>query len=76
MAECMAFELRPGKSIRQELKRIARKELDSASERLLNDDRNGDAVHEGRKSVKKVEALTDLLDQIGFAVSRKRQTPA
>jgi hypothetical protein len=67
----MSFALKPRKSISRELKRIARKELDSAADRLLQDQRDDDDVHEGRKSVKKVEALARLLDQIGFAPPRK-----
>ena len=67
----MSFALKPGESIRRELRRIARKELGSASERLLEGHRDDDDVHEGRKSVKKVEALVRLLDQIGFAPAKK-----
>lgn len=67
----MSFALKPGKSIGRQLKRIARTELGSASERLLQNPRTDDDVHEGRKSIKKVEALTTLLDQIGFAPPRK-----
>jgi CHAD domain-containing protein len=71
MREGVSFALKPQRSITRELKRIARKELDEASERLLQGDRDDDDVHEGRKSVKKVEALASLLDQIGFAPPRK-----
>jgi CHAD domain-containing protein len=67
----MAFALKPRKSISRQLKRIARKELGNAADRLLQDPRDADDVHEGRKSVKKVEALAKLLDQIGFAPPRK-----
>jgi CHAD domain-containing protein len=67
----MSFALRPGKPITRELKRIARKELGGASKRLLQDHRDDDDVHEGRKSVKKVEALAKVLDQIGVAPPRK-----
>jgi hypothetical protein len=67
----MSFALKPRKSIRRELKRIARKELGSASERLLHDRHDDQDVHEGRKSVKKVEAVAKLLEQIGFALPRK-----
>jgi CHAD domain-containing protein len=66
----MSFTLKPRKSIRRELKRIAREELGRAAERLLQDHRDDDDVHECRKSVKKVEALAKLLDQIGFAPPR------
>jgi CHAD domain-containing protein len=65
-----SFALKPGKSIRRELKRLARKELGCACERLLHDG-GAEDVHESRKSVKKVEALAKLLDQIGSAPPRK-----
>jgi CHAD domain-containing protein len=68
----MSFALKPGKSIKRQLKRIARKELGRASERLLHDDRDDDDVHESRKSVKKVEALAMLLDEMGFPPPRKK----
>jgi hypothetical protein len=67
----VSFALKPGKSIRRALKRLVRHELAVASERLLQDHRDDDDVHEGRKSVKKVEAVATLLDQIGFAPPRK-----
>ena len=38
-----SFALKPGKSIRRQLKRIVRKQLDRASERLLHDGRDDDA---------------------------------
>src|SRR4029077_651860 len=60
-----------GRPIRRELTRIARKELGSASKRLLQDRRTDEDVHEGRKSVKKVEALTRLLDQVGSPPPRR-----
>ena len=67
-----SFALKPGKSIRRQLKRIVRKQLDRASERLLHDGRDDDDVHESRKSVKKVEALAKLLDQMGSPPPRKK----
>jgi CHAD domain-containing protein len=71
MAECVAFTLDPGRSIGRELRRIARKELGRAAERLLDGRRNDDDVHEARKSVKKVEALTKLLDAMKIPPPRK-----
>ena len=65
----MAFALRPGKSIRRELRRIARKELGRAADRLPQD--RDEDVHEGRKGVKKVEAIARLLDQIDTAPPRR-----
>jgi hypothetical protein len=59
----MSLAVKPGKSLRRTLRRIARKELGDASERLLKANRQDDDVHEARKSVKKAEALATLLDQ-------------
>lgn len=70
----MAFALRPGKSIGRELKRLVRKELAGAVDRLLQVHPSDDEVHESRKSVKKVEALAKLLDQFGSAPPRKAVT--
>lgn len=67
-----SFSLKPGKPIKHELRRIARKELDGASKRLRRGYSNDSDVHESRKSVKKVEALTRLMDQMGFAPPRKK----
>jgi CHAD domain-containing protein len=66
-----AFALKPGKPIKRELTRLARKELGRAAERLRQDRPDHDAAHQGRKSVKKVEALAKLLDQIGSGPPRK-----
>jgi CHAD domain-containing protein len=67
-AGSVALAIKPKRSLRRQLKRIARKELGSASDRLLKRNRNDDDVHEGRKSVKKAEAIANLLDQIGGRV--------
>src|SRR5262245_59196074 len=67
----MSFALKRGKPIGRQLKRIVRKELGAASDRLLQGHRGDEDVHEARKSVKKVEALVKLLDQIGFAPPAK-----
>ena len=66
-----SFAFKPGKSIRRELKRIARKELGRAADRLNHEQRDDEDVHEGRKSLKKVEALSALLEQVGSAPRRK-----
>src|SRR5438094_167109 len=66
----MAFALKSGKSIGRQLKRIARKELGRASKCLLRE-HSEESVHEARKSVKKVEAVLRLFDQVGFAPERK-----
>jgi CHAD domain-containing protein len=67
----MSFCLKPDRPIGRELKRLARKELGGTAERLLEDKRDDEAVHESRKSVKKVEALAALLDQMGEAPPRR-----
>jgi CHAD domain-containing protein len=64
----MALAIKPRRSLRRELRRIARKELGNASERLLKRNRTDKDVHEGRKSVKKAEAIANLLDQFGGPV--------
>ena len=66
----MALALKPRKPLKRELRRIARKELDDAANRLLRLDRTADDVHEARKSVKKVEAVADLIERIGGHVSK------
>jgi CHAD domain-containing protein len=66
----VAFRLRPGKRISRELKQIVRAELERAEDRLRQQ-RGDEDVHESRKSVKKVEALAQLLDQLGSAPPRK-----
>jgi CHAD domain-containing protein len=66
----MATHLKPGKSIKRQLKRIMRTELRRASRRLRYD-HSHEAIHEGRKRVKKAEAVLRLLERIGFDAPRK-----
>jgi CHAD domain-containing protein len=66
----VAFALKPGKSIKRQLIRMARKELGRGSRCLLTG-HGGMAVHEARKGAKKAEAILLLLDRLGFAVPRK-----
>jgi hypothetical protein len=61
----VSFAIKPGLSVRRELTRIARKELGSASRHLLRARPTDADVFEARKSVKKVEAVTRLLDHAG-----------
>jgi CHAD domain-containing protein len=56
----MAFRLEENESVTDGLRRVVRKELRKASERLI-DDRSDEAVHETRKSVKKVRAVLQLV---------------
>jgi len=67
----VSLALKPGGSIGRALRRTARKQLGKASTRLLKNDRNDEDVHEGRKSVKKVEAVATLFDQLGVSVREK-----
>jgi CHAD domain-containing protein len=58
----MAFELRADESVRHGLRRLARKELGSTQERIGGDRPPGeDAIHDARKSVKKVRAILELI---------------
>jgi hypothetical protein len=58
----MAFHIRPDESVTAGLRRVARKELASARDRLQNSKEPGeDAIHEARKSVKKVRAVADVV---------------
>src|SRR5262245_20072516 len=62
----MAYRLRPDESIPHGLRRLAKKELKAAVTGLRAGDPPGDeAVHEARKSLKKVRAIIDLIDADG-----------
>ncbi len=72
----MAYRLRRQETIAQGLRRLARKELRAAHGELrrANPPRE-EAIHEGRKSVKKARAIVQLIDAdggSGLAGSRKR----
>jgi CHAD domain-containing protein len=56
----MAFQLRNGESLRKGLKRMARKQIDSALEELGGRP-GGESVHEARKCFKKIRALLRLV---------------
>ena len=60
--QSMAYRFKHGESAPEGLRRIAVEELDSASRLLASRDRKGrdEAIHEARKSVKKVRALLRL----------------
>jgi CHAD domain-containing protein len=59
----MAFQLRTDESVTHGLRRLARKELQSARRELQTSRPPRDApVHEARKSVKKVRAILQLID--------------
>src|SRR5262245_57065109 len=64
----MSFELKPDESRRKGLRRIARKQVDDALEELTQTHKGprDEAVHEARKSFKKVRAVLRLVrPQIG-----------
>jgi len=67
----MALALKPRKSLKAELKRVARKELGKAADLLLKHARTDEDVHESRKSVKKAEAIAILLHRAGGDVSAR-----
>jgi CHAD domain-containing protein len=62
----VAFQLRKGESIAHGLERIVRRELRDAIDQLAGMDVSEGAVHEARKSIKKVRAILLLVgDDIG-----------
>ena len=73
----MAFELKPGKSLRKDIRRIVRKQIDRACELLagglqLSTD---EAVHETRIAFKKIRAVLRLIRAgIGEKTYHKRNT--
>lgn len=73
----MSFELKPDMSLRKNLRRIARQQIDDALE-VMTGDRQGsrdEAVHEARKCFKRIRALLRLVRPvIGEATYRKENT--
>lgn len=69
----MSFELHKRKHLDDELKKLSRRQLRSAGEALVeaNTSTFKAAVHESRKSVKKVRAILDVLQRAGAKVPRK-----
>src|SRR5262249_40401169 len=59
----MSFELRPDESLRKNIRRIARKQMDDALEMLTaaHPGSRDEAVHEARKCFKKVRAVLRLV---------------
>jgi CHAD domain-containing protein len=72
----MAFRIRPGESVSDGLRRVAKKELSSARTQLRKTSPpHDDAIHEARKSIKKVRAVMELVaadEGRGLAGCRKR----
>jgi CHAD domain-containing protein len=69
----VAFAVRQRRHLEDELKRIARTELRRGRETLVKDGTgpSAAAVHEARKSVKKVRAVVDVLEETGTSVRRR-----
>jgi CHAD domain-containing protein len=69
----MSFELHERKHIDDELRKMSRRQLRRAGETLAgaNASTLKTAVHESRKSLKKVRAILQVLEQSGADVSRK-----
>ena len=62
----MAYRLRLDESVADGLRRLARKELKSAADTLRQGETpDDDAIHEARKSMKKVRAIVHLVDADG-----------
>jgi CHAD domain-containing protein len=73
----MSFELKPDKSLRKNIRRIARKRIDGALEVLTRARKRprDEAVHEARKAFKKIRALLRLVrPEIGERSYRKENT--
>jgi CHAD domain-containing protein len=73
----MAFELKPGDSLRKNVRRIARKQLDDALEEVTgtHQEPRDEAVHEARKAFKRIRALLRLVrPAIGENAFREENT--
>ena len=60
----MAYRLKPHARIDREIQRVLKEEAESAAEQLRNaarGDKHDDAIHEARKSVKKIRAVLRLV---------------
>lgn len=58
----MAYRLRTDEPVGKGLKRVVRKELENAIAQLDRDKPRDDAVHDARKSIKKVRAVLELVN--------------
>jgi CHAD domain-containing protein len=73
----MSFELKPDESLRKNIRRIARKEMDNALEDLTGTtkDPRDEVVHEARKYLKKIRAVLRLVrPEIGETAFREENT--
>src|SRR5438445_957287 len=70
-----SFEVRPGESVLHAVRRIGRHEIDDMLMHLRAGPRRHEAVHEARKSSKKLRALIRLVrDAIGEKRYRRENT--
>jgi CHAD domain-containing protein len=68
----MAFRLKAGKSVGQGVKRVVRRQLDKALELLRSQGGGDEAVHDARKTFKKVRAVLRLVrGEIGGTAYRR-----
>jgi hypothetical protein len=62
----MSYKLRPGEPLGKELQRVVKREFEKAADEISKDPYREEAVHEVRKSVKKVRAVLRLVrDALG-----------
>ncbi len=57
----MAFRFLPGQNIRDNVKQVATEQIDRALARLSGKGKNGNAVHETRKALKRLRSLLHLI---------------
>src|SRR5215475_4270728 len=73
----MAFELKPGDSLRKNIRRIVRKQMDGALDEVTGTPKEprDEAVHEARKAFKKIRAVLRLVrPAIGETAFREENT--
>jgi len=58
----MAFQLKPGESVRKGLRRVLRKELDAAMSKIRGNRPPDEGVHKARKHIKKARAVIRLIE--------------
>jgi CHAD domain-containing protein len=60
----MSFELKPDQSVRKGVRRLMRKQMDEALEKLTQNESRDEAVHEARKCFKKMRAVLRLVQPV------------
>ncbi len=58
----MAYRLKRGEPVPEGIRRIVQEEIDSASEQLSNGKKRDEAIHESRKSLKKIRGALRLVE--------------